>query len=176
MIKIKRGFAFSLLLISRLSACLYDPESDIDECEIEGCPMTKCEDKTWQTRYYAKMACEACDAVGYSDIGIVETVIQDARFDEEFYGAKKEFVDSIYDFAHLPVETSGYALVVKIISNYCTENIDTSFRLIQTVDMEAFRLDVLREAEPLYMVEKRDSTNEFPYWYENKRVCESTGW
>lgn len=172
----QRATLFTFLLLFMVSACS-DREASLQEnCAIEGCPMTSCEDKAWTTRTAAIQACAECKDQGYSDYGIIIGQAIDGRYDEAFYLAKKELVDSIYQFARLPIETSGFALVVHIMKNYCSENVDTSYRLIGTNITDAYDMAVAKKVNYFYRVVPRDSTALYPYWWENVRVYKSTGW
>lgn len=129
----------------------------------------------WGGRTYAIQGCEECDSLGYTDVGIVLESI-DGRFDSAFYEAKKDFVDSIYSNARLDVRISGFAMLVQVMKNYCTGNIDTSYRLMGTNIPDAYDIARRRQVSWFYKIVLKDSTVESPTWYETERIYKNSGW
>jgi len=62
------------------------------------------------------------------------------------------------------------------MSNYCTGNIDTSYRLIGTNITYGIDMLINRKVSWFYKVELKDSTAESPTWFEIDRVYKDTGW
>jgi len=170
----KKVFTLCTLLILNSYSCSKETNTT-ERCVINGCPYTECEYKEWNSRHFAIMGCKECDSLGYTDVGIVLESI-DGRFDSAFYDAKKDFVDSIYENARLDLRTSGFAMLVQVMRNYCTGNIDTSYRLVGTNFPEAYDMAKRKKVSWFYKVVLKDSTAESPTWFEIERVYKNTGW
>jgi len=108
----KKLLAFCIFSLLISSSCSKEAKCN-RICAIEGCPYTECEYVKWGGRTYAIQGCKECDSLGYSDVGKVNELIADVRFDPEYYESKKEFIDSIYENARLDIKTSGFSQWLK---------------------------------------------------------------